>query len=219
MQFALAMIACPRRDFPLTKAIRSLRYGGFSEVLHVFAEPDTPKVSAPNVVWHANPKRLGGFTNYHQALTWLLAQPNEHLLLAEDDVDYCRGARGRLTRGLNEHPDYTLFNLYTPRRDGPHLRGSGWQRHNRGSKTNGTLAICYRRDGGIRDYATHPGIVSRLGTKVSYDNVMYKFFLDRGFTGCYSHLPSLVDHVGPKSNLGHRDGPHRRGLAFNRNYR
>jgi hypothetical protein len=218
MQFALAMIACPRRDLPLVKAVKNLRAGGFKETLHLFAEPGV-QVSLPDVVVHRNPRRLGGFSNYHQALTWLLAQPNEHLLLVEDDVEYCVGARGRLTQGLKQYPDYTLFNLCTPRRDGAYLRGSGWQPHNRGSKTNGTLAICYRREGGVQAYATHPRIVARLGTKVSYDNVMYKFFLDQGYTGCYSHLPSLVDHVGPKSNLGHRDGPHRRGLAYHRLYR
>jgi hypothetical protein len=218
----IAMTACPRDDILLPVAIRNLRNGGFMGDLHVFGEPGIPTPPMPGVQYHVNEQRLGGHRNYLQALQWMLANtPVRYFMMVEDDVLYCRGAAAAVLRGITRQPNFVLRSLYLPIRYSKRVqRQRGWFPFNLAFKTYGLLAICYDREGGIQDFIADPKIQEAFtGAKLSYDGLLYNWMQQNGRGRlCFNHLPSLVDHVGPRSNQGHRDSPYRQGLGFKLGY-
>jgi hypothetical protein len=63
--------------------------------LHVFTEPDSPKIGGlADIIVHHNDIHFGCVGNWTHCLRWLLNETDaEFLLVSEDDVAYCRGAR------------------------------------------------------------------------------------------------------------------------------
>jgi len=217
---AVAMIATARPELPLERAIDNLRHGGFDETLHVFAEPGLNQPRRAAVCWHPNPTRLGVVANWSQALRWLLSNTTApNLLLVEDDGDYCRGARDILAGEIARTPNYGLLSLYLAARFAHlHAGASGWRSHTYYERTFGAVAVCFRRGGGIEDFlacrelATLLAVVPLTGP---HDELLFRYFRQHGHS-CRTHRPSLADHIGFASTLGHEDGSHRRGLDFDR---
>lgn len=217
---AIAMIASARPELPLEHTIDNLRHGGFDETLHVFAEPGLNPPPREGICWHANATRLGVVANWLSALRWLLDETSAlHLLLVEDDGDYCRGAREMLADEIARTPNYGLVSLYLATRFAHrHAGASGWRSHAYDERTFGLVAVCFRRGGGIEDFLACPELAERLAMPpetASHDELLFRYFREHGHS-CRTHRPSLADHVGFTSTLGHKDGPHRRGLEFDR---
>lgn len=220
-ELAIAMIASARPEPPLGRAIDNLRHGGFDETLHVFAEPGLRRPRRAAVRWRSNPSRLGVVANWVRALGWLVNETTApNLLLVEDDGDYCRGARDLLDAEIARTPDYGLLSLYLAARFAHrHASATGWRSHAYDERTFGCVAICFRRGGGVEDFLASPELAERLTVApetASHDELLFRYFRQRGLS-CRTHRPSLADHIGFSSTLGHKDGPHRRGLDFDRN--
>ena len=214
------MIATPRPEPPLERAIDNLRHGGFDETLHVFAEPGLSQPRRAALCWHPNPTRLGVVANWSLALRWLVEKTTEpNLLLVEDDGDYCRGARALLAEEIARTPDYGLVSLYLAARFAHwHDGASGWRSHAYEEPTFGNVALCFRRGGGVEDFLASPELAERLTVEpetASHDELLFRCFRQHGYS-CRTHRPSLADHIGFASTLGHEDGSHRRGLDFDR---
>lgn len=219
-ELAIAMIATARRELPLERAIDNLRHGGFDEMLHVFAEPGLSPPRRAALCWHSNPVPLGPVANWSQALRWLVNETTApNLLLVEDDGDYCRGARDLLVGEIARTPDYGLVSLYLAARFAHrHAGASGWRSHAYDERTFGTVAVCFRRGGGVEDFLASPELAERLAVApetASHDELLFRYFRQHGHA-CRTHRPSLADHIGFASTIGHQDGSHRRGLDFDR---
>ena len=214
------MIATARPELPLERAIDNLRHGGFDQTLHVFAEPGLTPPRRAAVCWHPNPGRLGVVANWSRALRWLVHETTApNLLLVEDDGDYCRGARDLLAAEIARTPDYGLMSLYLAARFAHrHAGATGWRSHAYDERTFGCVAVCFRRGGGVEDFLASPELAERLTVapeRASHDELLFRYFRQRGHP-CRTHRPSLADHIGFASTLGHEDGAHRRGLDFDR---
>ena len=94
------MIAAPRQAMTVDQTLASLRFGGFHETVQVFAEPGTVIGDCPHTVVSVNRRRKGALRNWTHAIRWALAMTDApYLLIVEDDVAYCRGARECWTAG------------------------------------------------------------------------------------------------------------------------
>lgn len=102
---AIGMTTAPRRSPTLETTLDSLRYGQFSQTVHLFAEPSTfsPNWNRPGVVVHQNQRQLGCYPNWLQMARWLVEHTDcPFLLLLEDDGLFCRGAAPALYYGLTQ---------------------------------------------------------------------------------------------------------------------
>lgn len=213
MSFAIGMIACKRECMTTDAAVAALRGGGFPETVTVFAEPDVDDLAeGAGVRLVRNPVRLGGPLNYLRAIRWLLEHTGEaYVLLVEDDVAYCRGARDALAAlVLRRRLGYA--SLHTPNRERDRVGArAGWLRLPIG-RIWGTQAVCFSRwtlEHFVHDPALHAGLPT-------YDYVVQRFYSARGWP-CYYHAPSLADHVGwSETTLGRQTNvtEARRGLGF-----
>ena len=226
----VGMIACPRADVAFGQALEWIREGGFSEEIHCFAEPGVSRPKDAGVDWHLNKRRIGAYANYKQALIWMLRQTKEdHLLLVEDDVEFCAGAREALFRGIEQYPNYSSLSLYLSAREtlSGRVWGTGWEPYNLGNQAWGTLAICYRREGGIARFIEEVKYVAEDPFCTPYDARIFAFF-ERVGSSCYAHNPSLTDHRGKNSLIGHQKLPVRletkvgdlsKGFGFDKEWR
>jgi hypothetical protein len=216
---AIGMITCHRPNVDVHDAIAQLRWGGFDEPLHLFCEPGTPSLRPlPGVIVHRNETRLGVLGNWSHCLAWLLDHTTaDHLLVCEDDVAYARGARTAWEKSLSEIDRVGYWSLYTPRRD-QGLVGDrqGWVGSNRGRDAWGTQAMCFPRESAE--------IVLKYGPLHAEDQfhgptdaIVAQCFVDAGLP-CYYHNPSLADHLGRVSSVGHNWYDEHVGLNFNRDF-
>jgi hypothetical protein len=215
---AIGMIACPRPNVDVCQAIDQLRRGGFSELLQLFCEPgmaDLPPLR--EVVVHHNPVRRGVLGNWRYALEWLVEYTSAELLMVcEDDVAYCRGARAAWEAATDANP-VGFWSLYTPERDRPLVGdGQGWHAANRGRDAWGTQAMCLPRSSAkvLLDYGPlHEEDQLRGAT----DAIVAQCFVDAKIP-CYYHNPSLADHLGRISSVGHNWHDNHVGLDFDAEY-
>jgi hypothetical protein len=213
---ALAMTAAPRVHRTLERSLHSLRQGQFEQEVHLFAEPHTlPRNwNFPNVSVYQNPRRFGCFPNWLQAAQWLVtATQAPYLMLCEDDGIYCRGAADALYFGITHIKNDGCLSLYTPIQNyqaGKHYE-AGWFRL-RAPERWGTVAQCFPR--AILEQLVHEANWSLCdGT----DHYIARFLRERGLHW-YSHAPSLVDHIGASSTLGHASGPENAGIGFSHEF-
>lgn len=219
IDIVIGMVAAPR-DIGLITAVDNLRAGGFQQHVCVCTEPTSELADIANTTIHINTYVYGGYMNYLQtAYRTLLCRDAPYVLIVEDDVEYCAGAHTNLQAGIAENPQAALFNLYLPRRYSsqypqlPH----GWFTHNLGRQTFGLLACCYRRDALISFLSRPELAIEAQARPPKYDWRVYMHFLVQRQL-CLGHYPSLVNHIGTNSILGHKDGPHRKGWAFAKDY-
>jgi predicted O-methyltransferase YrrM len=216
---ALGMITCHRPGIDAHEAIEQLRWGGFDEPVHLFCEPGTPELRPlPEVVVHRNSTRLGVLGNWRHCLAWLVDHTSaEYLMVCEDDVAYARGACRAWHRALDASGRVGFWSLYTPRRDRPLVgHQAGWVASNRGRNSWGTQGMCFPRSSAqlLLEYAP-------LRTEDQFrgptDAIVAQCFLEADLP-CYYHNPSLADHLGRVSSIGHNWYDEHVGLDFDRNY-
>lgn len=216
---AIGMITCDRPSLDLHTAIDELRRGGFDEPLHIFCEPGTPEIGQiEHAIVHRNETRLGVIGNWANCLRRLLETTGaEHLLVCEDDVMYCRGARLSWNQAVDKYDRVGFWSLYTPQRDqGIVGHQHGWVALNRGRDTWGTQAMCFPRSSAevlLKYQPLHEDDQLRGPT----DAIVAQCFIDAGIP-CYYHNPSLTDHIGRISSVGHNWYDSHVGLNFDRNF-
>ncbi|MBI3467733.1 MAG: class I SAM-dependent methyltransferase [Planctomycetes bacterium] len=218
-QLAVGIITCRRPQIDVHDAIDQLRRAGFEELVHVFCEPDTPSIQPlPRVVVHQNARRLGCVGNWGHCLRWLLANAGaEYLLVCEDDVAFCLGARAALHSGLGLLADAGFLSLYTPRRDQNLVRHEqGWVRSNRGRDAWGTQAMCFSRSSAELVLA-YPPLTAENQHCGATDAIVAQCFYEAELP-CFYHNPSLCDHLGRISAIGNDWQDDHIGLDFDPNF-
>jgi len=216
---AIGMITCHRPNVDVHEAVGQLRWGGFEDVLHLFCEPGTPELRPlPDVVVHHNERRRGVLGNWAHCLAWLLDHTSaEYLMVCEDDVAYARGARRAWHEALGAFDRVGFWSLYTPRRDQTLVgHNQGWVASNRGRDSWGTQAMCFPRSSAqiLLEYAPLHNEDQFRGPT---DAIVAQCFVDAGLP-CYYHSPSLADHLGRVSSVGHNWYDEHVGLDFNRDF-
>ena len=203
------MTTAPRRVPTFLLALSSLREAGFNGRVDVFAEPGTwdqaPRSKDTLTVTHDHAVTLGGFGNWRHAITSLLASDDSPwLLVVQDDAIWAPGSANKLHAEATARRDLRtgFLSPYVTSKDVPSGSVEGWNECRSGWYLWGALALCIPRDA-ARELLQHPRFVEHGGSQ-QVDAVVAASMLDLGRPS-YVHVPSLVDHVGETSTLGHDD--------------
>ena len=234
-RFAVGVLTAPRDEATLPGTLRSLTEAGFDR-LHVFAEPNSPVATGAECVVIRRPNtvaprlaqitpqpdgdqagRFGNWQNYLQALADLLKLNPEAqaLVIAQDDIAIAPGTRQFLESDLWPAHPVGLVSLYTPRtqeRD----RRVGCRRRQDWCRQG---ALCNVFPRAIAElFVNHP--VALLWQREAgpawlrnADDAATGTILRAMQRPAYSYVPSLVEHTGEQSSLGHA------GNTGNRNAR
>lgn len=215
MMLICAMVASRESAFETAYGFKE---HGFEEPLQIFADSITARttVGLPRAFcaeYHA--AQLGNSYNNHvRALHWCAnrAEEADYVLIFEDDVRFCRSSRRKLEQALRDYPDGDVFSLYTVHKDSWVGLPEGWFKHNDGKGAVGAQAICYR--GPVAKELA--GDLKQSQWRPHVDVTVFKWCEDRG-KAVYYHCPSLVQHVGRKSNIA-PDQMFHQGLRFSAEY-
>ena len=138
-------------------------------------------------------------------------------MVCEDDVAYCRGARSAWERSVGLLNSVGFWSLYTPRRDRELVgHSSGWVASNRGRDTWGTQCMCFPRASAELVLNYEP-LHNEDQMRGPTDAIVAQCFVDKQLP-CYYHNPSLADHLGQVSSVGHNWYEDHVGFEFNTDF-
>ena len=212
---AIVMIAAPRSAATVDRSLASLRRGGFTQPIDVFAEPGTAVAPASGVTIHESSTRLGAWRNWRQSARWLLENSTSpFLLVCEDDIELAEDAALGLQHAIDTLPrdGWGFASLYTPRWNlRNHSPVDGWQAVDLREGGCGSLAYCFTRE-------SLEGLLRRTEPQANAHGDA-DFMAILTFTAlnrhCYFHVPSLCDHTGHGiSTLGHSHSDDTAAVGF-----
>jgi len=189
VRFAVGVTTAPRGVDYLARTLASLKAAGWERPT-VFAEPGSPIPAGhcPGQVVQRD-QSLGIFGNWRQSLLDLLDGDAEAILLCQDDVVLCRGARARLERDLWPTPRTGCVSLYC---GAPHATGRGLTRIRR-KNIWGACALVFPRDAAAR-LIDHRLVRNwRRSKKV---DILVGSVLNALHLELWAYSPSLAQHVG-----------------------
>ena len=208
---AVGMITAPRAEITLFRSVSSFRKAGFKEKIHLFAEPGSVDSSGlEGVERHNNQTRLGSVNNWKHALERLVGTGASWLLLLEDDTVWCKDAAARFYAALHNPPcrEVGFLSLFASRamvlKQGPYA----WQSCNAGKHFYGSLAMAFPRASAELILKNCDLVKANCSPDSNSGAVMAKFELP-----CYVHVPSLAEHIGETSTIGHGLEPVSCGLC------
>jgi len=214
----LAITTAPRTKETLTTTLKSLRRAHFDEPAHIFAEPGSIIAPYDNLNYHWNETTLGGFKNYDNTLKWLRDNTTDELIMVcQDDILVSRRAWYHLHDFLKSHTeqlkDTGYISLYLSRHHKDLGKNKGFNQHYIGWNPCFWGALCYvfTRHGleALLDYHAY----QNYGSNQQIDCIICECFTQMGMR-MYYHSPSLIDHVGRHSTLGHPPMNDHRGFQF-----
>ena len=211
MKWAYGITTVPeRRATYLPRTLASLKAAGFGEP-RLFVDGDDDAKSWKSefgLEVSCRYPRVKAHANWVLSLNELYLRDREHthFLLFQDDVLTCRNLRRYLERC--QLPERAYFNLYT--------MGGKWQERSekRGwypsnQKGRGALAVLLTR-AGVMELLSARHMVDRFQNAqrgdVNVDGGISDSFRKAGWTE-YVHNPSLVQHIGDESAIGHKKHP------------
>lgn len=206
MTLAIAMITAQRPIPTIERAYSSLRAAGFQETVHVIAEPGSPIPESvagdPRARVLLNQQRQGCFKNWKHACRTLLKTGTQWILIVEDDAIWQRNAASVLRQQMQVRSNVRtgFISSYLSVRNLEKSFTDGWNETKAGWGLYGALALCMRRDAAeellqARRFVNHPG-------PRQLDSIIGLTMLDLRRPS-FVHLPSLVDHIGETSTIGH----------------
>lgn len=199
-RWAVGVTTAPRPEPTLARTLASLADAGWPE-FHVFADGETSVPMSKHLTLRL--PAVGAFPNWVLALEELVQRHvhASHYLLVQDDVIFCRNVRAYV-EGLDLDG---LVSLYRSARH----PGVDTYRHQDGHRFIGALAIVIPQQDARRLVASRLAVDHRLRRTRStdlIDGALGKWCCDNG-TPLWVHGPSLVQHTGHTSTLGHQEAP------------
>lgn len=203
---SVGMLTAPRAKVTLHRSIDSFRRAGFQEEVTLFAEPGAA-VSGIDGSIHVehNLKRLGNTENFKRALSTLLKRTDTPwVMVLEDDVVWAPNSADVLRAACANYSPMTTGFLtpYTSEQNLLHRgppRGDGWQQLSFRRPFWGALALCFSRSA-AEDFfqcLAHAPIPA-----AGADSLVGKAFVPwKVGRPCYTHVPSLCDHIGETSSI------------------
>lgn len=207
MTLAIAMTTAPRRKPTIHRALPSLREAGFDEDVYVCAEPNTfKKLPRPDEARvHENSSRRGCFGNWKYALQRVLSRTSaQWLLIVQDDAIWLPRSADVLRDQLRARQDLRtgFLSPYVTSKDVAAEFVDGWNEYRGGWNFWGAVALCLPRNT-AEELLRHQRFVEHQGSQ-QVDAVVAASMLDLGHPS-FVHVPSLVDHIGRTSTIGHDD--------------
>ena len=207
---AIAMTTAPRRRPTLHRALATLHAAGFSEDVHLFAEPGTfdqlPRPISPQLIKHDNAVKRGCFGNWKHAIMHLLSKTTANwLLVVQDDAIWTPGAAAVLHAQMIERqePRTGFLSPYVTTKDAVESAFvDGWNECRIGWTFWGALAFCMKRVA-AEELLRHPRFAQHRGPQ-QVDAIVAASMLELTRPS-FVHVPSLVDHVGDTSTIGNDD--------------
>jgi hypothetical protein len=209
----------------LLKTLRSIREAGFSETIHVFAEPMERPQLVDSCEWLPSDHPLGCFPNWKRGVHHLLTHTNASwILMLQDDHVWRPGAADILKDAFSPHPTVGFLSPYTSPKMVPHYQREKvrepdhWQEATfHDNAFVGALAICMPRES-ANALLAHPRF-QKHDSHRKVDVLVGNVFRVELRLPILVHVPSLVDHTGNEwSTLGRHKIPSiqwgRRGLLF-----
>jgi len=212
---AIGMTTAHRTQLYAFESLASLRRAGFSETLHIFAEPNAPDLSGhADVRVHQNTTRLNCYGNWRHALEHLYEHvPADLYLIVQDDVIYRNDAAKQLTAAVSELDlrKVGFLSLYCSVAMASPDKRMGWQDakfYNNAFWGALTLGIPRESAGRLLENGRFRGHDHHRKVDVLVGNC----FRDMGLARKV-HVPSLANHIGRISTLGRHKV---RGISWGR---
>lgn len=214
----VAIITAPRQQPTIGQSIKALRYGGHDGVIHVFAEPGSVDPGQDGVEWHQNEETLGCFGNYHHALSWLVEnKTGPYVAVLSDDFTYKRNCFKQMPL-----PQRTMgyLALYTP----TGMRSMIGRRRGELTVVNRGWGNAW---GGL--YVFEIDVARKILAHKFYQEHLENYEANQQIDHCipevchrlnlnqYYPNPSLAQHIGNTSTIGHTHTQNERGLNFSKN--
>lgn len=210
----IGITTTPGRD-TINKSIASLRQF-YSGIIHIYGEPGGYKINDPGVDLKINKKKLGCFKNFHNALSDLVTYDNDHVLVLADDFIYTKA----LFKKIPFHGNYGYYALFTPKgmtHPPCNLRKRGWNKINMGWATSfGGLYLMKTQV--AKQIIEHPFYQNHLNNykkNQQIDHCIPEVCYQLGLDQWYSN-PSLANHIGYQSTIGHTHSKETNGLNFHK---
>lgn len=206
---AIAVTTAPRKVQTLSTSIKSIRDAGFSQVINIFAEPESIVPQCENCRIIRRDKIYGVIRNWMAAAEYLVFYKPAYVLMLEDDILLSKNAGSTLIKGLLKYhtPRLGFLSLFTPRINAKRIDKtfSGWAKITPSSRLCGALGWCFPvevMETLLRSRTLQKVINNKDGLDTTVGQV-----LGNNRMVCYQHFPSLSDHIGYISTLGHRNRP------------
>jgi len=201
----IGIISAPRKNNYLLKSVNSLRRSGFDQKIKIFAEPDTQDPGIKDTDFYYNSKKLGCFKNYASALRALVYNTDaEHVAILSDDFIYTPKAKLKLDNYLRELSNYGFLAMYTPRGTHPMVKNKGLNKVNLGwGNMWGGLYVFPRLSAKlIIEHDVFVDHHDNYEKNQQIDHLIPKVCDILGLDQWYVN-PSLADHIGMESTIGH----------------
>jgi len=211
--WAVGVTTAPRKQGTLARTLQSLADAGWREA-YLFADGpvDPPRIERLKLTTIRRNTSSGIYANWLLAALelWLRHPTAQRLLLIQDDTVFCRGVREYLER--SPLPKDGLISLYTAR--------------GRDAKSDGFHAVAPRLSGmGALAWVFTPAILHALLADKQFlahrlskkghkhiDTAVAHHCIRRRVPQ-YHHTPSLAQHIGDTSTVGHGSNTGRRRSA------
>lgn len=212
----VAITTAPREKPTLQSTIASLVANRIEP--HIFAEPGSELTGIGQLPTHQNATRLGAWHNWiHACQTLLQTTRSDYILTVQDDTVIAEGAIEFL-RSVTWPKDCGMISLYTP---GHYTKMKPGLHKIKTQSLWGACAMLFKRDQLQRLLATEvaqnwKGVNSLARTKprepweiANVDTAVGKALIEMGLFP-YFFTPSLSQHIGETSSIGHKGmGPKR----------
>lgn len=217
---AIGIISAPREQPTISVSIAACRMAGFTQDLHVFAEPGSDLCVSNGVYTEIHDERKGNFKNWVFALTQLLTRYDEEwLMVCEDDISWAHNASDILEydlRKFDRRGQAGAISLYCPIRmskvlERDYMAGQplpyGWYGARLGRSTWGAQCLVFHRDWALQllnDKVLLSFIADPRWDK-NVDALVAETINRKGREIVY-RIPCLVDHTfgNANSSLGYK---------------
>jgi len=230
---ALAMTTAGRGETaPVKRAVRSVRKAGFTQDIHMFAEPEALSdedfvTLDKNLSVHRNISTMGCFGNWKTTAAWMAENTTEDwIMIMQDDLMWGPSAAATMQHAVDVFDPATtgVLSPYTSPAMVPDrarkLRGC-WVRS---IKRNywGALAFCFPRQS--LEYLLGSPVFTSHRSSRQVDVVVGRVYYESSDKRWpIIHLPSIGQHIGAVSTIGRDKNPASRwgrcGFGFNLEYR
>lgn len=208
MKFGI--ITAKRKSPTINRSIKSLRETGYGEVINIYAEPHELNIEDKGVNIKVNKEVLGCFRNFDNALKDLIKGGSEFICVLSDDVVYTRMLIKKIRLEDNSYSA-----LYTPRGMARHRLKRGWNTFNKGWANAWGGLYMMHRDTAIK-IVNHEFYINHLENyeaNQQIDHCIPEVCFQLGINQYY-HVPSLTDHIGIHSTIGHTHTQNEKGYMF-----
>lgn len=219
----IAVITAPRLKPTVGRMLQGFKYlPSRPDKIHVFAEPDTHFIEHPFIEVHQNSEKMGCFKNFDQAYEYLINNgDSKYILVLSDDMKYKSGWIKKAVAIADGLTKFGYVALYTP-------KGLKWAFENNPQNEVIKLNRGWGKGGWGGLYLMTRESAKKILSHKFYQDHKENYRENQQFDECiketcfqleldqYYINPSLFDHVGETSTIGHEHRSMDKGLNYER---